>query len=125
MTKRIDKVNSLLKEVISEVISRDVRNPRVNTLVTVLGVNIAKDLHNATVYISVIGSDKDKQETLAALQSAAGFISVHASKKVTLRYFPTLTFSLDSSIEEHLKIHQILEKIHDEKQSRKPILPDD
>ncbi len=125
MTKRIDKVNSLLKEVISEVISRDVRNPRVNTFVTVLGVNIAKDLHNATVYISVIGSDKEKQETLAALQSAAGFISVHASKKVTLRYFPTLTFSLDSSIEEHLKIHEILGKIHDEQQSRKPLSSDD
>jgi ribosome-binding factor A len=117
-SKRIDKVNSLLKEVISEVIARDVRNPRVNSLVSVLAVSIAKDLHNATVYISVIGSEQEKEETLAALQSASGFISVHASKKVTLRYFPSLTFSLDSSIEEHLKIHQILEKIHDEKQSR-------
>lgn len=117
-SKRIDKVSSLLKEVISEVIARDVRNPKVASLVTVLGVKIAKDLHNATVYISVIGSEKEKQETLEALQSAAGFISVNASKKVTLRYFPSLTFSLDASIEEHLKITQILAKINDEKQSR-------
>lgn len=119
MTKRTDRLNSLLKQVISEVVTRDVRNPKVNTLVTITGVDVSKDLHNAKVYVSVIGTNEDKKQTLAALQSAAGFISVQASKKVTIRYFPTLTFHLDSSVEEHLHIDALLEKIHDEERSRK------
>lgn len=118
MTKRIDRLNSLLKQVISEVVSRDVRNPGVNAFVTITHVDVSKDLHNAKVYISVIGTDAEKQQTLDALQSAAGFISVQASKKVTLRYFPHLSFHLDSSVEEHLHIDALLEKIHDERQSR-------
>lgn len=119
MIKRVDRLNSLLKQVISEVVTRDVRNPKVNTLVTITSVDISKDLHNAKVYVSVIGTVEDKKQTLHALQSAAGFISVQASKKVTLRYFPTLTFHLDSAVEEHLRIHTLLEKIHDEERSRK------
>jgi ribosome-binding factor A len=118
MTKRIDRLNSLLKQVISEVIMRDVRNPKVGTLITVTSVDISKDLHNANVYISVIGNQADKKQTLEALQSASGYISVQASKKIILRYFPTLTFRLDSSVEEQLRIDALLGKIHDEQQSR-------
>lgn len=118
MKKRTDRLNSLLKQVISEVITRDVRNPKVNTLITITSVDISKDLHNAKVYVSVIGTTKDKKQTLEALQSAAGFISVHASKKVVLRYFPSLTFYLDASVDEHLHIDTLLEKIHDEEQAR-------
>lgn len=118
MTKRTDRLNSLLKQVISEVVTREVRNPKVNTLVTITGVNISKDLHNATVFVSVIGSPEDKKQTVAALQSAAGFISVQASKKVVLRYFPHLIFKLDSSVEEHIRIYELLEEIQHEKNSR-------
>ncbi|MES2345660.1 MAG: 30S ribosome-binding factor RbfA [Chlamydiota bacterium] len=74
--RRTDRLNSLLKEVISEVIMRDVRNPHVTTLITVTRVDISSDLHYAKVYISVIGSQVEKDETLKALQSAAGFIAV-------------------------------------------------
>lgn len=120
MTKnRTDRLNSLLKEVISEVVRGDVRNPRVATLVTIIRVDISKDLHYAKVYISVIGTDVEKEQTLQALQSAAGFIAVHASKKVTMRYFPELTFKLDNSVDQHIRIDTLLGKIHDEQKSRK------
>lgn len=118
MTKRVDRLNSLLKEVISEVVRRDVANPHVATLVTITSVDVSKDLHNAKVYVSVIGPEATQKETLQALNSAAGFISVQASKKVVLRYFPHLSFILDSSVEEQLKIDALIEKIHDERQSR-------
>src|ERR1700720_1746150 len=95
--QRTDRLNSLLKEVISEVIRKDVRNPHVNELVTVTRVDITKDLHYAKVYISVIGDEQAKAETIAALTSAAGFIAVNSSKKVVMRYFPELTFKLDDS----------------------------
>jgi ribosome-binding factor A len=116
--KRTDRLNSLLKEVISEVISREVQNPHVNELLSVTRVDITKDLHYAKVYISIIGSDKEKQESLAALNSAAGFIAVNASKKVVMRYFPALTFKLDDSVETHLRIESLLNEITSERKAR-------
>jgi ribosome-binding factor A len=117
MKQRTDRLNSLLKEVISEVIRRDVRNPHVNELVGVTRVDITKDLHHAKVYISVIGNDQQKKETIQALNSAAGFIAVHASKKVVMRYFPELNFILDDSVEKHMRIETLLAEINAKKSS--------
>ncbi len=116
--KRVDRLNSLLKEVISDVIRKEVKNPHVNEFVTVTRVDITADLHYAKVYISVIGSETEKQETLAALNSAAGFIAINSSKKITLRYFPALTFILDNSLEKQIRIEELLHKISDERKSR-------
>jgi ribosome-binding factor A len=115
---RLERVNSLLKEVIFEVIQKEVKNPHVNVFVTVTQVDTSADLHHAKVYVSMIASEADKAKILAALQSAAGFIAVHASKKVELRYFPELIFKLDTALEEHLRIQQILGQIEQERRSR-------
>jgi len=117
---RTERLNSLLKEVISEVIQRDVRNPHVNQFVTVTRVDVTKDLHYAKVYISVIGTEEAKVETIAALNSAAGFIAVHASKKVVMRYFPELTFKLDDSVDKHMRIEKLLGEISAEREARHP-----
>lgn len=116
--QRTERLNSLLKEVISEVIRKDVRNPHVNELVTVTRVDITKDLHYAKVFISVIGDQVAKAETLAALQSAAGFIAVNSSHKVVMRYFPTLTFKLDDSVDKHMRVATLLSEISAEKKAR-------
>lgn len=115
---RTDRLNSLLKEVISDVVHQEVRNPHVNELLTITRVDITKDLHYAKVYVSVIGSDTEKQETLKALNSAAGFIAVNSSKKVVMRYFPALTFRLDDSVDKQIRIETLLSKISQEKQAR-------
>lgn len=116
--KRTDRLNSLLKEVISEVIRREVRNPHVNELVTVTRVQISKDLRHAKVFISVIGTEQQKHETIEALTSAAGFIAVQSSQKVVMRYFPELTFKLDDSVDRHMRIEELLTKISQERESR-------
>lgn len=116
--QRTDRLNSLLREVLSEVIKRDVRNPHVTELVTVTRVKITKDLHYATVFISVIGTQQQKLETLAALNSASGFIAVNASKKVVMRYFPALNFKLDDSVDRHMKIEELLQQVSKERESR-------
>lgn len=119
MTKnRVDRLNSLLKEVISEVVTRDVRNPHVATLITITRVDISKDLQHAKVYISVIGTKEQKEKTIEALQSAAGFIAIQASKKVVMRYFPVLTFKLDTSVDQQMRIDSLINQIHDERKSR-------
>ena len=116
--QRTTRLNSLLKEVISDIIRREVRNPHVNELVTVTRVDITRDLHHAKVYISVIGTPTQKEETLAALQSAAGFIAVQASKEVVMRYFPALSFTIDDSVEKHMRIEELLGEIASEKDAR-------
>ncbi len=120
MTKRTKRLNSLLREVISEVVREDVNNPKVSQFVTITEVDITKDLHHAKVYISVIGDEIEKQETLQALQSASGFISVLASKKVVMRHFPQLAFKLDESVDKHLRIESVLQKIEQEREKRDP-----
>ncbi len=116
--KRTDRLNSLLKEVISETIRKEVRDPNVNELLTVTRVDITKDLHYAKVYVSVIGEELQKKATIDALNNAAGFIAVNASKKVVLRYFPALTFKLDDSVDRHMRIEDLLQKIAEEKALR-------
>ncbi len=116
--KRIERLNSLLKEVISEVIREEVRDPRVGQFVTVLSVDITPDLHNAKVFVSMLGTPEERSQTLLALQSAAGFIAIQASKKVVIRYFPVLSFKLDTSVEQHLRIDSLLGKINEERESR-------
>lgn len=116
--KRIKRLNSLLIEVLSEVIRNEVKDPRLAPLITVTNVEITNDLHFAKVSISVIGTDKQRRETLEALESAAGFISVSASKKVVMRYFPALTFKLDTTADDQMKIDALIEKIHREENQR-------
>ena len=80
--ERVDRLNSLLREVIAEVIMRDVHNPKVNTLVTIKKVEITKDLHYAKVFFSMVGSPTEKQQTLKALKSAAGLFHRKLPKRL-------------------------------------------
>jgi ribosome-binding factor A len=116
--QRIQRINSLLKEVIFDVIQKQVHNPHVNLFVSVTNVDTSEDLYHAKVYISLIGTQEEKDKVLAALQSAAGFIAVNASKQVSMRHFPTLTFYLDHAAEDHFKIEKILADIENQRKSR-------
>jgi ribosome-binding factor A len=116
--QRIDRLNSLLKEVISEVIRKDVHNPHVSELVAVTRVDISKDLHHAKVYISILGNGDKKAKVMEALESAAGFIGVIASKKVVMLFFPALRFLLDDTVDKQMRIEDVLREIQREKDSR-------
>lgn len=118
MTRRTDRLNSLLREVISDVIRKEVSHPKVSEFLTVTSVDITKDLHFAKVFVSVIGSKQEKVDTIQALQSAAGYIAVIASKQVVIRHFPSLTFKLDEGVDAHIRIDSILKDIHEEENSR-------
>ena len=99
-------------------IHREVKNPHVHPFVSVTSVDISNDLQHAKVYISVIGTQAEKELTIKALQSAAGFIAIQSSKKVVMRYFPALTFKLDDSVDKQMHIDSLLNKIHEEQKAR-------
>ncbi len=126
MTKqRTERLNSLLREVISDVIHREVRNPKIPQLLSVTHVEISKDLHFAKVYISFIGENINTTEAIHALQSASGFIAATASKMVVMRTFPNLKFVLDDTAKQHMRIEQLLADISEEKEKRTPPASDD
>lgn len=115
---RTDRLNSLLREVLSDVIRKDVKNPKVSELVSVTRVAISKDLQHAKVYISIIGDPKDSDQTLRALRSASGFIAVTAAKQVRIRHFPELKFLYDDGVEKQARMNALVDQVKEERDSR-------
>lgn len=106
---RIDRLNGEMQKAISGIISGKLRDPRISEMVTVTGVEVAKDLKTAKVYVSVY--DK-KETTLCALSRAAGFIRRElAAEFSALRTVPALEFRADESIDYGAKIDKVLEEI--------------
>jgi ribosome-binding factor A len=118
MTRRVQRLNSLLKQVISDVIRKEVKNPHLPQLITITHVAITKDLRHAKVFVSVIGNEKEREEAMQALQSAAGFIGVHASKEVRMRYFPHLLFVFDDTVDKQIRIEEVIQQIEQERKAR-------
>jgi ribosome-binding factor A len=109
--KRLKRLNSLLREVISDVIRKEVGNPKVSPLITVTEVKIANDLRHAEVMISVIGGKEERLATLNALETSAGYISIKAAQQVVLHYFPKLIFRLDEGADRQLRVDAVLKEI--------------
>lgn len=115
---RTQRVGELIKEEISEIIQTGLKDPRIG-FVTVTGVDVTSDLRHAKVYISVLGSKKQKESTLEGLQSSSGFLRKELAKRIRLKYFPDLKFAFDPSIEAGLKIEKLIRKLHKEEQEEK------
>lgn len=119
--ERVARLNSLLKEVISETIRRDIQHePIINQFVTITKVEITSDLSYAKVLVSIMASDPDKVKTLTRLNELSKVITMRCSKKVTIRHFPSLTFVIDTGLEKQLRIEDMLLKISTERETRKP-----
>lgn len=112
MSRRVPRLNSLLKEVLSEVLTKDLHHiPGKSEFFTITSVEITADLSYAKVFISVIGDAAEKKATCDALNRKAGIISRIASRKVSMRIFPRIQFFIDDGLEKQLKICDILAKV--------------
>lgn len=112
MFKRCEKVAEAIHEVISGLLVKGVKDPRVG-FVTITGVKVTDDLHLATIYFSVIGSDADRKGTEAGLNSARGYLRRELGKTLTMRYIPDLLFRYDDSVEYGSRIENLLKQIHE------------
>ena len=108
MSRRLERVNGLLRQEIGAIVSSEVSDPRLGSRVSVTEVDCSPDLRRAKVYVSVMGAREDKSASLEALNSAAGFVHRSLRDRVRLRTVPSLEFHLDESIEAGFVI---LEKI--------------
>ena len=105
------RINEEVKREISNIIRDDVRDPRINAMISVTKVDVTKDLRYAKVYVSIFGSEDAKKETLSALKSSSGFIRREVGHRINLRYTPELIIQLDDSIEHGMHIDSLLHKI--------------
>ncbi|HXH28893.1 MAG TPA: 30S ribosome-binding factor RbfA [Candidatus Polarisedimenticolia bacterium] len=113
MGTRQNRVSDLIQEELSRLLLREVRDPRVG-FVTVTGTTVSPDLRNVRVYVSVLGDEQARQESLRALNGAAGFLRRAVFKNLRLRYSPVLTFRLDDSLERGDRIERVLRSIHEQ-----------
>ncbi len=111
MAHRIERVNSLIRQEISELLQRQVKDPRLGNFVTVTEVVTSADLKYAKVFVSRIGNPEEKQEVLSVLASASGFFRRELAKRLKLRYTPELSFHWDDSIERGDRIQQLIDKV--------------
>lgn len=109
MSYRPDKVAHQLQAEISDIISRELHDPRVG-FVTITGVRVSQDLSHARVYVSVLGSAGQQQSSVAALNHAAGFIRREIGARMRLRKSPELVFTFDASVERGVRMEQLIEE---------------
>jgi len=107
---RIDRISEEVKRELSQVI-RELKDPRIPTMISVIAVEVTKDLRFAKARISVFGEDKAKNDAIDALKSASKFIRREIGIRLNLRNTPEFTFVLDDSIEYGSHINQILRKL--------------
>jgi ribosome-binding factor A len=114
MTYRVERLNSFLRQEISDLIQRYVKDPRLGTFVSVTAVEISKDMRYAKVFISRYGSDLEKADTLKALESASGYIRHELGERMKTRRIPELSFRLDNTMEKAAKVLKIINDISSE-----------
>lgn len=106
---RARKLADRIQQIVAEMLERRIKDPRLG-FVTVTDTRITNDLRDATVYYTVYGSDAERADTAAALESAKGVIRSEVGKKTGVRHTPSLTFVLDSLMEDAHQIDELLAK---------------
>ncbi|MDQ3933874.1 MAG: 30S ribosome-binding factor RbfA [Actinomycetota bacterium] len=110
---RMRRVNEAVREVVSAHIAGDLKDPRIG-FVTVTGVDTTPDLRHARVYVSVLGSEVERQEALDGLTSARGFLQAQVGTELRMKRTPTLEFVHDPSIQHGMKIQRLISDLTDE-----------
>lgn len=110
MTRRTKQVGEMLREELSDIIRREVKDPRIGFM-SITSVEVPPDLRSAQVFVSVLGTDKERDDTLDALRSAARFIRFHLKPRLRMRQIPELEFRDDRSMEYAQQITATLREI--------------
>ncbi len=102
------RVDGTVRAVLSDAIATQLKDPRVG-FVTVTAVKTSPDLRHANVYVSVLGDETARAESLHGLRSARGFLQRLLARELTLKHTPTLTFAYDPSVDTGMRINELLE----------------
>lgn len=104
---RMRRVDEAVRAVLSDVITQELKDPRVG-FVTVTAVKTSPDLRHARVYVSVLGDDEVRADSLLGLNSAHGFLQKRVASELRLKHTPTIDFAYDETIDHGMRITEIL-----------------
>ena len=109
MTARMRRVNEAIRETLAEAVG-ELKDPRIG-FVTVTGVETSTDLRQARVYVSVLGSERKRDKTIAGLQSAHGVLQAKLADELRLKRTPQLTFEYDPTVEQGMRMSQLIDEL--------------
>jgi len=110
--KRLGRISEEIKRIVSNVIMTELKDPRISPMTSITKVEVTRDLRYAKIYISVLGNEQNKEETLKGLESGKGFVRKEIGRNLNLRYTPEPLFYLDKSIEHGFKISKLLNEVN-------------
>ena len=110
MTRRTERINELLRAEISDLLQRELKDPRISGLVSITEVDVSPDLRKAKVFVSVLGEEAEQESTMEAFTAAARYLRQQLTKRLTLRRTPELTFLRDDSLERGAHILALLDQ---------------
>lgn len=108
--KRIRRIESELIKEISIMIRSDIKDPRIAPITSITEIDLTDDLQSAKIYISVLGDEEEKEETIEGLKSSIGFIKRELGNRMNLRHIPDIKFILDTQIEQAMHIESLIDK---------------
>lgn len=106
-SSRMRRVDEAVRAVLSDAITQQLKDPRVG-FVTVTSVKTSPDLRHARVFVSVLGDEQARSETLAGLESAIGFLQRRVASELRLKHTPAITFAYDDSVDRGMRINELL-----------------
>ena len=113
-SRRVQRVERALKEVVSEVVSRDLNDPRVG-FITITRVNATQDLRQAKVFFSALGTEREQRLAAQCLAHARGFIQREVGRRLPLRFCPALIFAEDTALKQELELGRLIELARQER----------
>lgn len=105
------RINGEVQRELSRIISREIKDPRICPMTSVVAVEVAPDLKTCKAYISVLGDEKAQADTLAGLKSAEGYIRRELARTINLRNTPEIRFVMDQSIEYGVNMSHLIDKV--------------
>lgn len=110
MSRRLSRVEEACKEELSEILQREIKDPRIG-FVTITELKLTADLRHARVFVSTLGSAEESEQTLAGLRSARGYLRFRLGKHLRLKYLPEIEFVHEHVAEEALRLDEIMRKV--------------
>ena len=112
------RINGEVMKELSLIIRQEIKDPRIHMMTSVTSVEVAPDLKTCKAYISVMGSDEEKKDTIAGLRSAEGYVRRQLAKRLNLRNTPEIQFVLDQSIEYGVHMSILIDEVNKETPER-------
>jgi len=111
--RRPGRLSELMQQELSDILLRQIKDPRISEFCTIMRVDVSDDLRHAKIMVSIMGDEKQQKNTMVGLKNANGFIRREIGQRIGLRYTPELTFMLDKSVDYSFEIDQLIRDFYE------------